>query len=176
MEYIETKPKCYTNFRPHYSADFTLSQIIVNDHRWVYDSAGTGSETNFPDITHIEARPGYHAAQGQQSGKISLQIHIQDYPKIMICGYQYGDSLSTNAEFWIEMNTVMTKNVTDSKYFNREYVFNEKKAVKWDTNIKGSNKCVLLKNIPVGNHVVSIEAKGDHSGKKAGISHLVAWP
>lgn len=144
-------------------------------HHWTY-SGNQSREFAFPDRFHIEERPAYLAIHADPTaalpGKLSLYFEIKTSPFITVCCYNGNDSPKFS-EFWIDLN--VAKDIIDKK----TYIFDEKTNLKWDVNTQIiSNKCILLKNIPEGLHVLSIETKNNAANEKqitAGISHLISW-
>ena len=36
--HCETKPLCFTDYRPHYSTNMSLSELVVGENKWDYDA------------------------------------------------------------------------------------------------------------------------------------------
>jgi hypothetical protein len=41
--HCEARPQCFTDFKPHYSSNMTLTELVVGTTKWTYDAGATKS-------------------------------------------------------------------------------------------------------------------------------------
>eukprot|EP00602_Paraphysomonas_sp_CaronLab_P002960 CAMPEP_0185031420 /NCGR_PEP_ID=MMETSP1103-20130426/18883_1 /TAXON_ID=36769 /ORGANISM="Paraphysomonas bandaiensis, Strain Caron Lab Isolate" /LENGTH=564 /DNA_ID=CAMNT_0027566945 /DNA_START=110 /DNA_END=1804 /DNA_ORIENTATION=- len=164
--FCENKPKCFTDYHPHYAANMSLSELIVGTHKWTYDHADFFEKYKykvFPDETHLELRPGY-TAQLRSAGELFIKFQINNYKSIMVCGYHF-KNLMLATEFTVDLN------VPDDRLSN--YIPSEDRHLWTDLHVVSG--CIQLKNIPEGHHVLGLRAKLNELRAKPGISHILMW-
>lgn len=166
-EYCDTKPNCFTDYKPHYSANMSLTEIIVGNHSWQYNYPDLlPSVSPLPDAVHIEARPGYSATNGPRSGGIHLKVKIGDYKSVLVCGY-HAPNFHAAAEYYVELNV-------DESRLTEKYVPDKEKQMKW-LHVGEIDGCSVVSNFPSGTHVVTIISKINELKALAGISHVITW-
>lgn len=162
-KYCKTKPKCFTDYHPHYAANMSLSEIIVGDHTWM-NTDPPRAILPLPDVEHIEARPGFSARTGPKSGEIHFKVTIGNYKSIIVCSY-HSPNFYAAAEFTVELN------VPEDRLKN--YVPGKDRK-KW-LHVVNVDGCSELSNFPSGTHVVSLESKVNEYKAQAGLSHVITW-
>lgn len=163
MKYCETKPKCFTDYHPHFAPNMSLSEIIVGTHGWSNTKPELAG-VPLPDTEHIEARPGFSAHEGPNFGEIHFKITIGDYKNIIVCSY-HTPNFYAAAEFTVELN------VPEERLAN--YVPGKDRK-KW-LHVVNVDGCSELSNFPSGTHVVSLESKVNEFKAQAGLSHVITW-
>lgn len=162
-KYCETKPKCFTDYHPHYAPNMSLSEIIVGTNEWTIVDP-THASLKLPDQEHIEGRPGFSAPHGPQLDEIHFKITIGVYKSILVCSY-HSPNFYAAAEFVVELN------VPEARLTN--YVPGTNR-VKW-LHVVSVDGCIELSNFPSGTHVVSLISKLNELKAKAGLSHVITW-
>jgi hypothetical protein len=162
-KFCETKPKCFTDYHPHFAPNMSLAELIVGTHGWVNTSPDL-ARAPLPDKVHIEGRPGYSAPTGPKAGEISFKVMIGQHKSVVVCSY-HTPNFYAAAEFKVELN------VPEDRLKN--YVPSGDRSV-WPhvVNVEG---CSELSNFPSGTHVVSLESKLNEVKAQAGLSHVIMW-
>lgn len=159
-----TKPKCFTDYKPHYAPNLSLSELLVGNTSWRADFY-KDFNPELPDKTHIEMRPGYSAPNGGADGEIFVRLNIGDSGNVFICGYNYSPSIYHALEFRLELD------VPDDRL--RTYVPSEDRK-KW-TSFGTIDDCSEMTNVPRGQHVVGLKAKYNELKLRPGITHVITY-
>jgi hypothetical protein len=164
-ENCATKPKCFTDYKPHFSPNLSLTELIVGNHSWQYTLPDL-LNSPLPDPYHIEARPGYSAINGARSGPIHFKVEIGELKSFMICGY-HAPNLFASSEYYVELNV-------DKSRLNENYIPDKEKQKKW-VHVSPVDGCPVISNLPSGTHVVTVVSKINELKVLAGISHVITW-
>jgi hypothetical protein len=162
-KYCETKPKCFTDYHPHFAPNMSLSELIVGTHHWS-NTSPTLAALKLPDVEHVEGRPGFSAPEGVKSGEIHFKVTIGNYKSVVVCGY-HTQNFYAAAEFTVELN------VPEARLTN--YVPGTQRS-KW-LHVVDAGGCAELSNFPSGTHVISLVSKVNELKAQAGLSHVITW-
>ena len=159
--HCDKKPVCFTDFRPHYSQNLTLSELVVSETKWLYDPA----ELNVWSTTYgyLDAKAIFSSHKAEENGQIHFKVKVaRPNENIWICG-QVKESL-LHARFYLDANAGAT--AEKGKYTPSST------RVEWTKKKYINNECKELYELPEGHHVISVENGGD---KNIEISHLLTW-
>ena len=96
------QPQCYTNFEPHYNADFRLSDITVGGHEgWEYvkKPGSTSNMLDGVDWGYKDRRPCYES-KGQPESTLSFKIEVKTQKFVKVCSYEHKEGLK-HAHFYL---------------------------------------------------------------------------
>lgn len=157
----DSKPECYTDFKPHYSEQFHLSDRVVGETHWVYDPA------DYSDWSlhygYLDTKPTF-TAKGPEAGELHFQIHVNQHTYIWLCGLRK-ESLA-HAHFALDKNVLV-----DAKE-KKKYKPGDKREI-WTQKRDVVNECKELNSLPKGDHVLSVSNSGNNTVE---ITHLIMWP
>ena len=162
-KYCVTKPKCFTDYHPHFAPNMSLSEIIVGTHQWK-EIDPTHASLKLPDLEHIEGRPGLSPPHGFQSGEVHFKITIGVYKSVVVCSY-HTQNFYAAAEFVVELDVPEARLTNFVPGTNR---------LKW-LHVVSVDGCAELSNFPSGTHVVSLVSKLNEAKALAGLSHVITW-
>lgn len=157
-----TRPVCYTNYEPHYNKNNFLNDIIVGNHEgWKYILNFNPDDKKYDYHDHKH----YFEATGA-----SLEIHLKvsiprDSSLVILCGYSHKESLK-HAIFFLDINATNIGPNYSSPINTRQQI---------STRKYHSSECTFLKNIPGGNHVVTVSTDPAHPNHKSSLSHLITF-
>lgn len=161
--YCETKPKCFTDYRSHFSKDLFLSDQIVGKMNWT---------TNVPmpavaDKIFHEFRPGFYSSK-ESDGGIHFKIKIGATKFVIACFYHFPNANLAN-EYYLELNVSPDR-------LNADYIPAKDKVLNWETDVNVEwGVCQKIHNLPEGQHVLGIRFKENDKKAAAGITHLITW-
>jgi len=155
----ETKPICYTNFRPHFNPNFKLDDIIVGNHTGWYAVLKECVGRDYETYGFIDDRP-YYEAKGDGS-EMFVKIYVGSRSEIQVCGYK--DQSFKHVDFFLDVNITDHSNyvplnrtaVTSRKYFTSE--------------------CTILSNLPKGDHILTLKTQEGRPHHISSFSHVIMF-
>lgn len=153
------KPRCFTDFRPHYSRGTTLTDLIVGAMKWEYDSAeDTELSKHFG---YLDAKPKYRSKDKEE---LHLRITINEENNFLwLCGL---NKLSlVHAVIYLDQDVDMSPAEVAS------YVPSMKRVL-WDKKRYVGHECKEVHELPKGKHVLSIANGGE---KTLEITHVILF-
>lgn len=171
MEECKWKPKCYTNFNPHFNKNYMLSDIIIGSPiGWT--SVVKYHERKDPKYGYLDNRPSWEAISNGNINDISFKISIlHDDIMIMVCGYGYKESLK-NIDFYLDVN--YTNNIFHQ---NESYIppSIDKRQYLPHRRYRG-DECTNIYHIPQGNHILIASTNPNISKHHLnGITHVILF-
>eukprot|EP01038_Epipyxis_sp_PR26KG_P007904 gene7904-10729_t len=164
--HCEKKPLCYTDFRPHYSINMNLSELVVGKTKWFYDAEPYGEWSLH--YGYLDAKPLYKADTFDM-GEIHILININSSNFVWLCGGSAKDSLAHSVVY-------LDKDVSHDIIMNRSiYVPTEHRELWTDKKYIGF-ECKEIQNIPPGLHVLSISHNTTFPKHTLVLSHVIMWP
>jgi len=163
--HCEFRPICYTDYRPHYADNLTLSNIIVGKTNWTYDADEVGDWSIH--YGYLDSKPLW-TGEGPEAGEIHLRVTIDKLDTVWVCG-AIKESLM-HAKVFLDQNVNfngLNGNVTN-------YVPSSSR-VEWSKRKYVGNECKAILGLPTGNHVISISTNGSAAGHKTALSHVIMW-
>jgi len=160
--HCEVRPVCYTDYKPHYASNMTLTEMVVGTTSWEYEDEAYGDWSLH--YGYLDAKPLWQA-KGKQ-GEIHLKIDILKTDFVWVCG-AVKESLM-HSVIYLDPNVKLPANVS-------EYVPSEKRE-KWEKRKYMGNECKQINGLPVGSHVLSVSTENAPDTHTTGLSHLILWP
>jgi hypothetical protein len=96
----ETKPICYTNFRPHFNNKFFLDDVIIGNHTGWNPVLKESVGRDWREYGFIDDRP-YYEARGDGS-EIFVKIYVGSRSEIQVCGYK--EQSFKHCDFFLDVN------------------------------------------------------------------------
>lgn len=163
--HCEFRPLCFTDYRPHYSKNMTLSELLVGSTNWTLD------DNEYPEWSihygYLDLKPIY-VTNDPSLGELSLRIHISSNNFILLCS-PFKDSLA-NTLFYIDFNI----NVSDT--IQQNYTPSSDRQL-WTNVVNLGHECIYLQDLPQGKHVISLAPNTtDDKIKSWALSHVIMWP
>lgn len=159
--HCDKRPICYTDFRPHYPKNLTLSELIVGNTSWVYDPEPPSAWSL--QYGFLDSKPMF-TAKGEASGEIHIRINIGSTDFLLLCG-TVKDSLK-HTIFYLDAD------VKDEDLAN--YIPSSNR-VEWPHKRYLGGECKYMKTLPTGSHVISVRPNNT-TQVTSGLSHVVMWP
>lgn len=159
--HCDAKPKCYTDYRPHYSKDMTLKDLIVGTTKWTYDDYEYGEWSL--KYGYLDAKPLWSAVGDQ--GEMHLKVQVGNKAIVWICG--------AVKESLLHAKMYLDSNVPDDKLKGYTPSSNRKE---WTKKKYVGNECKALEELPQGQHVISVSTQGAPEKHTTGLSHVIFWP
>ena len=161
--HCEFKPSCYTNTRPHYHPNYTLSELVVGQTNWTF----LPEELGYWSLTYgyLDTRPYWVADRGSDSGEIHFKISIGSTDVLYICGQGIKESL-LHAVFHLDPN-ISSSELLAYKPTSRRVPWTHKKYYQ--------DECKILSHLPVGKHVLSVGTNVSFPNHQTVISHIIFW-
>lgn len=153
------RPRCFTDFRPHYGHGTTLKDVVVGAVKWEYDSAEESDWSKH--FGYLDAKPTYRS-KGKE--ELHLQITINEANNFLwLCGLSK-ESLA-HAVFYLDQDVEVSP--TDKA----SYVPSAKRVV-WEKKRYAGFECKEVQELPTGKHVLSIANGGE---KTLEITHIIMF-
>jgi len=162
--HCESRPQCFTDYKPHYAKNMTLSEIVVGQTKWTYDDAALGEWSLH--YGYLDAKPDYHTTD-DSSGEIYLKIKIDSARHFWLCGL--------TKEALEHVVVKLDENVADTDTLKDTYTPKENRMELSKFNNIG-NECKQFDDVPQGTHVIGVSTDPTQPGHKSSITHLITWP
>ena len=163
----DTKPLCFTNFKPHYNPEFSLDSIIVGNHTgWAsVDKLGSGGKDE-RIYGWLDRRPCYEAQGPNHFLHLTIAIaHANISNHVRVCGYSSKESLK-HAVFWLDAHV---KTLPGPDYASPPT--SVLRAL--DKRKYAQDECTLLHDLPVGRHVLNIQTNPNATTHVTSLSHVI---
>jgi hypothetical protein len=185
------KPLCYTDFRPHFSSNMTLSELVVGETAWTYDPQYDSDWT--VKYGYLDAKPEY-SSKGSEQGEIHIKVTIGETNHLWLCGTAANSH--THSTVHVDLNPQFTEaRVGESGETQQEQDQSEPARtingvpismipatsklgytpsadrVPWKHMKYVGFECKNIHSLPTGTHVISISSE-----QYSQITHVVMWP
>lgn len=159
--HCEHRPKCFTNYLPHYDDSHKLSNIVVGNVEWNQDSSEYSEWSK--KYGFLDNKPSYHNIGTNKTAELHLLIEIDSVNFVWVCGNSK-ESLA-HAKFFLDANVKLT-DANKSSYTPR------KQRVEWTKKKYANYECKELQELPKGKHVLTVTNGGE---KNLEVSHVITW-
>lgn len=169
--HCQLKPNCYTDFKPHYSKNWTLSELVFGETKWTYDPA------DYSDWSihygYLDSKPIF-TAKGPEPGDLNLAITVGKTGFIWVCGL-LKDSLKHLSFYvdynekdpnWSDLNEKSYKPISDSA----------KDRIPWEKRKGMGNECEEIFDLPPGKIVLTLSSEKSEPGHSSSLTHVITWP
>ena len=189
--HCESKPKCYTNYMPHFNKNYLLSDLIVGKTNWSYSGGGNAKgmgivpnentldaiewQENSVKGTDVTDRKPKWTSKGLKTGEIHIKILIKEKNFIWIFAEAIDKTPFEHAAFFLDINATaaLIKNAQ-----NETSYIPSSNRIMWTKVNKMGNEGVHLFDLPNGEHILSILNNYTMNSKKGftcGLSHVLMW-
>ena len=164
------KATCYTDFKPHYPVNKTLSDLVIGKTNWKFDPMYYSEWSK--KFGFLDTKPEY-SSKGEDDGEIHLRVKTGRSDVVWICGI--AKDSHKHSKFYIDLNTSMEdiESHTATRSNNNEQKEYEptNDRVEWNKKKYVQNECTELYELPKDStHIISVSSKG-----LAQITHVITW-
>jgi hypothetical protein len=157
------RPQCFTDFKPHYTKNMTLTELLVGQPtNWTYDDAAYGEWSL--TYGYLDAKPAY-LGKGMDAGEIQFQVNVGQTESVWMCG---NAGAHLHAVVKVDVNPTIPEDPT-------QYVPSENRVI-WPHRIDKKFDCEEIHQLPQGRHVIALSANESHPLHVSSLTHIITWP
>lgn len=161
----EHRPTCFTDFKPHFATNMTLSELIIGSNQWIND------DNEYPSWSltygYLDLKPFYFANNASM-GELHLRLPVGKAGYVWLCG----PAKETLLHVPIFLDPNAAEDIGKLPANNMTAYVPSPNRVEWKSKKYIGAECKELFNLPEGNHVLSIGTNGE---KTISLSHVITW-
>eukprot|EP01032_Pedospumella_encystans_P008276 gene8276-9842_t len=165
--HCEHKAHCFTDYKPHYSSNMTLSELVVGTHKWDYDPATLGEWSIH--YGYLDAKPQFSGKAA--NGEIHFKITIHHGKVFWLCGPN--KEALIHADVYLDANVKLE--IPSGAGGNSGIKYTPSSSRVLLTKVSGAD-CREYSEIPAGTHVISVSTSAATPDHTSVITHLILWP